>query len=139
MEINIKNINQSLKFTDIISKKFQPGVVVGFVGELGAGKTTIIKQIAKNLGVKETVTSPTFVIYKKYRTQLNCNLVHIDAYRLSNNSDIVIKEIIENQAKNIVLVEWADKINMPKGSLMINIQYNEKNINMRKINYEIID
>jgi len=128
-----------LKFANKITKSIKPGVVVGFIGELGTGKTTIIKQIAKNLGVEENVTSPTFVIYKKYRTKLICDLVHIDAYRMTNNSDIVIKEIIENKDKNIVLIEWADRVKMPKKSIYINIQYDENNKNMRKINYENIN
>lgn len=136
MEILLKNINESLKFADKISKIIKPGMIVGFVGELGAGKTTVIKRIAKNIGVDENVCSPTFVVYKKYQTKFNCDLVHIDAYRLSNTSDIVIGEIVENKDKNIVLVEWADRIRMPENCLMIYIQYDEGDQNKRKVKSE---
>lgn len=138
MEIILESINESLKFADKISKNIKPGMVVGFVGELGAGKTTLIKRIAKNIGVSENVNSPTFVIYKKYKTKFKCNLVHIDAYRLSDKSDIVISEIVENKDKNIVLVEWADKISLPKNSIVINIDYDNNDQNKRKVMSENI-
>lgn len=133
MEIILNNINESLKFADKISKNIKPGMVVGFIGELGAGKTTLIKRIATNIGVDENVSSPTFVIYKKYQTKFKCNLVHIDAYRLSDESDIVIREIVENQENNIVLVEWADKIHLPKNSIIIYIDYDGEDENKRKV------
>lgn len=133
MEIILENINESLKFADKISKIIKPGMIVGFVGELGVGKTTLIKRIANNIGVDENINSPTFVVYKKYQTKFNCDLVHIDAYRLSDKSDIVIREIVENKDKNIVLVEWADKIGMPKNSIMIYIDYDKDDQNKRKV------
>ena len=139
MEILLKNVNESLKFADQISKIIKSGMIIGFVGELGAGKTTIIKRIARNLGVKDSVTSPTFVIYKKYKTIKKCYLVHIDAYRLSNDSEIVIKEIVENKNHNIVFIEWADRIQMPKNSIIIYIEYDEVDQHKRKIKYENIN
>ena len=138
MEYIAKNIKDSLRFARKISQRIQPGDVIGFVGDLGTGKTTIIKEIAKNLGIMENVASPTFVIYKKYATDKKCDLVHVDAYRLSRNSEIITQEILTNKEKNMVIIEWADNIDLPSESVIIAIKYDDKNKNKRIINYETI-
>jgi tRNA threonylcarbamoyladenosine biosynthesis protein TsaE len=96
--------------TIALGKKYavnlNPGDVLGLVGELGAGKTQFAKGLAKGLGIKDNITSPTFVLLKKYK-----NLVHIDCYRLSDPTELEelgFQEFIDNG--NIVVVEWADKI-----------------------------
>jgi tRNA threonylcarbamoyladenosine biosynthesis protein TsaE len=93
-------------------------LVVCLQGNLGAGKTVFVKGFARALGIKENITSPTFVIIKKFRipnrkpkTSFK-NLIHIDAYRLRGAKDILDlgwKELVNN-SKNIILVEWAENI-----------------------------
>ena len=88
--------------------------VIGLYGDLGSGKTTFVKEIAKAFGVEQIVTSPTFVIEKIYKLkgQQFDHLVHIDAYRLSNSSELINlrwNEIIKDP-KNIVFVEWAGRV-----------------------------
>jgi tRNA threonylcarbamoyladenosine biosynthesis protein TsaE len=82
-------------------------LIFGLVGNLGAGKTTFIQAFAKGLGIRSKITSPTFVLMKKYG-----NLYHIDCYRIKDYKDILaldFQEIISNP-KNIIMIEWAEKI-----------------------------
>lgn len=115
-------------------------VVVALTGDLGSGKTSFARAFAEALGVRENVTSPTFVIQKKFQIPKNKsqtkhkiqntkfkNLVHIDAYRTENPKEILDlgwEEIIAN-SENIVLVEWAERIKeiLPKNSIQINFKH----------------
>lgn len=87
-------------------------LIVGLVGDLGAGKTALCKEILKHLGVIGSVVSPTFVLRKDYSGNLEgeeVNIIHIDAYRLEKKEDI--KQVLNLQdltPKTLVLVEWAD-------------------------------
>lgn len=92
--------------------------VVALYGDLGAGKTTLTKALARVLGVGETVTSPTFVIEKIYRldpkktTQHFTRLIHIDAYRLESGHELIELgwEDIAGDPENLIVVEWAEKV-----------------------------
>ncbi len=88
--------------------------VVCLYGDLGSGKTTFVKGVADALRVKETVTSPTFVLEKIYALDHPHfkNLIHIDAYRLEKGEEIVRlgwNEIIKDP-HNLILVEWPQNI-----------------------------
>lgn len=105
------------------------GVVIGLEGELGAGKTTFVKGFAKGLGIKNKISSPTFVLMKSYSLRLTAysNLYHIDAYRLRDHKDLVkigAKEIFSNP-RNIVLIEWSDRVKkiLPKNYLKIHLDH----------------
>jgi len=119
-EFLCKNVNKTRKVARLLAQEIKGGVI-GLVGELGAGKTTFIQAFAKGLGVKNKLTSPTFVLMKKYR-----NLYHIDCYRISSYKDILdldFKEIISNP-KNIVVIEWAEKVRkiLPRNILWIHFK-----------------
>lgn len=93
------------KFASIL----QLGDVVEFVGDLGGGKTTLIKGIAQGLGIKQTVTSPTYNIQRSYKLPSGGTLEHYDLYRLGEDEMLhqEMEEIItSNEA--IIVVEWAD-------------------------------
>jgi tRNA threonylcarbamoyladenosine biosynthesis protein TsaE len=84
--------------------------VVCLYGDLGSGKTTFVKAAAEALGIKEIVTSPTFVIEKIYKldTKKLKRLFHIDAYRLEEGTELLAlgwNEIIANN-ENIIFIEW---------------------------------
>lgn len=82
-------------------------LVLALSGNLGSGKTTFVQGLAGALGIKKRITSPTFVILKKFG-----NFYHIDAYRLNKPEEILglgFQEIIANP-KNIVAIEWPEKI-----------------------------
>lgn len=88
--------------------------ILAFSGELGAGKTTLTKAIAKALGVVDEITSPTFVIAKIYDTDHAdfAKLVHVDAYRIEDMNELgpLDFDMYLADPKNIVIVEWPEMI-----------------------------
>ncbi len=90
--------------------------IITLTGDLGAGKTSLVQQLALALGVQEEVTSPTFVIQREYAIEKEAtdfeNLIHLDAYRLESKSELEYlkwKETISN-SKNIVCIEWPEMV-----------------------------
>ena len=82
-----------------------------FRGEMGAGKTTLIKSLAKALEVADSVSSPTFGIVNEYQTQANELLYHFDFYRLDDPMEALDIGIEENfYSGNYCWLEWAEKI-----------------------------
>lgn len=130
-------ISKSEKETIIIAQKFaqilKGGEVIGLIGELGAGKTTFTKAIAKALGINKNLTSPTFVLMKIYKADNNSikNLAHIDAYRLKTAGDLLAigAEEYLGRPDTITIIEWADRIKnlLPKKTKLIEITTQEKN------------
>lgn len=101
------------------------GAAVGLIGPLGAGKTLIVKGMARGLGIASdaVVTSPTFTLVQEYSARLV--IQHIDVYRLASTRDFVALGIDEMIADgHLVLVEWADKVReaMPEASLWITME-----------------
>ena len=81
-----------------------------FYGEMGVGKTTLIKEIAKKLGVKDVLSSPTFSIVNEYNLG-NDRLFHMDCYRLETTEealDIGIEDYLDSN--NWMLIEWPERI-----------------------------
>jgi tRNA threonylcarbamoyladenosine biosynthesis protein TsaE len=101
--------------------------IVTLSGPLGAGKTTYAQGIARSLGVDEHVTSPTFVIEKKYDLigQRWETLVHIDAYRLEKapEIDILDWDALVADPKNLIVLEWPENIAeaVPKDAIRITL------------------
>lgn len=82
-----------------------------FEGNMGAGKTTLIKAICHELGVLNTVQSPTFSIINEYLTQQGDTIYHFDCYRLKNRAeayDIGVEEYLDSGS--VCMIEWPDKI-----------------------------
>ena len=88
--------------------------VLALHGDLGAGKTTFMQTLAQTLGVSEAVTSPTFVVMKKYTTSDDrfTQLVHIDAYRIEDVDEMRPLQFDAELADegSIIGIEWAEKI-----------------------------
>jgi tRNA threonylcarbamoyladenosine biosynthesis protein TsaE len=97
-----------------ISAKTDGAYTVFLSGDLGSGKTTTTKAIAHELGIQEDITSPTFVILKRYEVKNGefKNLIHIDAYRLKGYVElqkIKFEEYVRD-AGNLVLIEWPEMV-----------------------------
>jgi len=99
---------------EINKKKSKNATIVTFSGDLGAGKTTLTKEIAKILGVKREIVSPTFVIMKRYEIKNSNfkNLIHIDAYRLKNGGELALLgwEEMKKNKDNLIIIEWPEMI-----------------------------
>lgn len=126
--INIKSEADTEAFGLQLAKMLQPGDVVALIGDLGTGKTSLTKYIAKGLGVKETVSSPTFNIVKEYRSG-RLPLFHFDVYRLADGEellDIGGEEYFD--AGGVCIIEWADIVEsvLPLDALIITIDYTDK-------------
>ena len=117
--------------------------VFGLKGDLGAGKTTFTKSVAKALGVEGAVTSPTFVIEKIYKlpklpqSEKFTRLIHIDAYRLEGGKDLLElgwKEIVDNP-QNLILIEWPEIVAdiLPEDVKIIEFKFIDENT--REIEY----
>lgn len=94
-----------------LAKLIAPPLLIELVGDLGGGKTTLVKAIADGLGVGQTVVSPTFNIHRSYVGSNNIKLEHFDLYRLSSDG-VVQNELIEclEDPRAIVCVEWANNL-----------------------------
>jgi tRNA threonylcarbamoyladenosine biosynthesis protein TsaE len=124
-----KNEKETMKIGLLLSEKCQGGEVFSLSGELGSGKTSLVKGMAQGLKIKKEVTSPTFIICNIYKGEKN--LIHIDAYRLENKEDLKNIAFFDylKDPKNIIAIEWGNKIEkyLPKKTKKIKLSYlNEK-------------
>ncbi|MCC6290650.1 tRNA (adenosine(37)-N6)-threonylcarbamoyltransferase complex ATPase subunit type 1 TsaE [Candidatus Nomurabacteria bacterium] len=118
MEILSKSVKETAEvardFLDKLKPENQMATIIGLSGELGSGKTTFVQNLAHELGLTGVITSPTFVIEKIYRLtgQKFQKLVHIDAYRLENGSELSklgFQELTRDPS-NLILIEWAERV-----------------------------
>lgn len=123
-----------------IGESCRQGEVFALIGDLGSGKTVFAQGLAKGLGVKGQVNSPTFNVLKFYKVSKNKyidNFCHVDVYRLKKAADLLAVGINDFfvDKKTVTVVEWADKVMsiMPLGTRVVRIS----NINneQRKIKF----
>ena len=122
---------QTKELGEILAKEARTGVIICLQGDLGSGKTTFAQGFLSGLKVSGPHTSPTFVIMKKYQMPHGRqDVYHVDAYRTKGKDilDLGWKEIISNK-KNIVIIEWAERIKkiIPLHSLWIKFKLIDKN------------
>jgi len=109
MEFLTHNAEETVQLGKKIGGKLQPNDIIALTGRLGAGKTTLIQGIAVGLGVKDYVTSPTFIIINEYQGRLP--LYHIDLYRLDEGLEIEDLGIEEYFTKGgVCVIEWAERL-----------------------------
>lgn len=132
MKFKSFSVDDTQRIANEFANKLERGNSVAFYGELGAGKTTFIQQVAKSLGIKQQLKSPTFIIARNYDIpQAKGTLWHIDLYRLSSAAvlkSINLEEILQDP-NNITLIEWAEKAEnlLPETSINIEIKILAKN------------
>ncbi len=102
------------EFFKTISPSLGHATVIGLSGELGSGKTTFVKAVARMLGIDESVLSPTFVIAKFYTLSPRAfwrTLVHVDAYRLEGPDELRSlkwSDLMKDE-RNLILIEWPEQ------------------------------
>ena len=126
--IKIKNEKETENFGRRLGESLSAGDVVAMVGDLGTGKTTLTGYIARGLGIKETVSSPTFTIIKEYNSG-RLPLYHFDVYRIGDPEELFNIGADEYfDGDGVCVVEWADLVSeeLPENSKYIFIEYEEK-------------
>jgi tRNA threonylcarbamoyladenosine biosynthesis protein TsaE len=141
----------SLKDTQVIAQEWlkdiskihfnkDEALVVGLSGHLGAGKTAFSKLVAKEIGINEEITSPTFVIMKMYDIDPKKNevswkrLVHIDAYRLERREELgaLNWERLVADKGNLILIEWPENVGLKEFDTNADLRFD-----IREGKYEI--
>lgn len=140
-------ITYSAEETMNLGQKFvalaKPGSTFCLTGDLGAGKTTLVRGIARALNIKSIVQSPTFNIMKVYFDG-DRPLIHIDAYRLADvNTDIGLDEYIGYET-GITVIEWPEFIKdlIPENTIEVNIRHAEgdtRNITIKSDNKDFME
>lgn len=139
-------LSKSLNQTQEIAEKILGGLsnqnVLALIGDLGSGKTTFVQALGKVLGIKPRIVSPTFILMRSYKIPLEYQpkpgtvpgfklLYHLDLYRLENWGEVKLLGIEEIWAdpKNLVCIEWAEKIEgyLPKNSVHMQFEYFNEN------------
>jgi len=127
MKINVRNLEETDKLAKIFADKVKDsGAFVCLYGEIGSGKTTFTKSVAKYLGVSENVTSPSFVILNEYHSGV-LPVYHFDLYRLELEGVKTIEGELEEYSHGeiLTLVEWAEysNVELPAERMEIIISY----------------
>lgn len=117
-KVKTRSEEELIKLAFDFSSFLKGNEVISLKGELGAGKTTFVKGIAKQMGIKEVVTSPTYTIIKEYEKKL----CHIDAYRVFKE-DIGLDYYIKNNY--LIFIEWAENLEDINFDYEIKIDYIE--------------
>lgn len=124
------NLEETQKLGEHLARNLSSNVIALY-GDLGTGKTTFVQGVAKGLGIKNKIISPTFIIMRAYEIKSNNQKIkcfyHLDLYRIENKKDLEelgIEEIM-NDPQNVVVVEWAEKIKetLPKERIDIYFEY----------------
>ena len=122
----LTNEDETRRFGEELGSKLEPGTIIALTGDLGAGKTTLSKAIAKGLGVTDTITSPTFTIVCEYDSG-RLPLYHFDVYRVNDSEELFeigFDDYIHG--KGVCLIEWANLLEeglLPESAMNINLEY----------------
>ena len=125
--------SETIKLGEDFAESLESEDVVLLSGDLGAGKTTFVQGVARGLGIKDRILSPTFVLVRNHEVNSDKfnNLNHIDLYRIEgqeNLDKLGISEFISSQ-NSITIIEWAEKLKNfnPKKGYRINFVYQDEN------------
>ena len=114
MEVQSNSREQTEKIAQELTKSLKGGEVIALFGDLGTGKTVFVKGLARGLGIKKRITSPTFVFMKSYDLKIGqkpLTFYHLDLYRIASGleaQNLGIDELFSSDS--IVVLEWAEKI-----------------------------
>lgn len=127
--INIQSLDTIHEAAKDFVRQMGDNTVFAFYGEMGAGKTTFIKEICKVLGVKDSITSPTFAIVNEYRSDETAELIyHFDFYRVEKIEEVYdfgYEDYFYSGA--ICFIEWPERVDslLPNDCVHVGITQNE--------------
>jgi tRNA threonylcarbamoyladenosine biosynthesis protein TsaE len=129
--------DETEQIAQIIAKNLKGGEVFELVGDLGSGKTTFVRGLAKGLGSSDSVASPSFTLSHKYDTG-SLTIYHFDFYRL-NQPGVVALELADilNDPRNVTLIEWGDIVHgiLPEERLAVKFSQTGDTVRELEFNY----
>ena len=139
-QVKVTTLEDLDALANALARYCTAGTVIGLNGGLGAGKTTLTQALGKALGVTETIASPTFVLIHEYNSG-KLPIVHLDFYRLEDNSDSLAGDIIPliEEGRSLVVAEWTKYAPFFQEYVTIDISFeltpdNERNITIHSFN-----
>ena len=123
MKLTVNNLKDTEHIGKIISNCLEKGTVICLDGDLGVGKTSLTQFIAREFGIDEYITSPTFTIIKEYQGRLP--FYHMDVYRIDSEDDMYDLGYDEYiYSEGVTIIEWSHKIEgiLPEDRINIEIQ-----------------
>lgn len=138
MEINIQSLEQIHEAAKQFVQNMGDNTVFAFYGKMGAGKTTFIKAICEELGVKDVITSPTFAIVNEYRSEETAELIyHFDFYRIKKLDEVYdmgYEDYFYSGA--VCFIEWPELIEDLLPGNAVNVTIEEMDGGARKVTME---
>lgn len=122
IEVPVQSEDETMALGRRFSGLLRPGDIILLSGRLGAGKTRFVSGVAEGLGVDQRVTSPSFVLVKRYQGFLD--LVHADAYRLGSLAEFEDLDLLGETRESVLVIEWGTAIAaaLPADALTVDIE-----------------
>lgn len=140
MIIEVKNEADMMRLGARLGAKLKGGEAIELVGDVGAGKTTLTKGIARGLGIKAEVQSPSYTISRLYKAPNDLQLAHYDFYRLPD-AGIIASELAETtrDSKTVTVIEWSDAVKDVLPTDRISIQISTLGMTGRRLDISGVD
>lgn len=138
MIITSRNESETRLFGRELSKRLNSTDVVALYGDLGSGKTQLVKGICESLGVKNVVNSPTFIIVNEYSSDRIPKIFHFDFYRLKSVDEILNIGFQEYIRNGLCFIEWPELIEslLPENTIKIRLSHVGDDSTVRQIETE---
>lgn len=139
MKILSKNSEETVELGKKLAKALHGGETIVLYGDLGGGKTQFTKGIARGLGVKDDIISPTFVIRRDYEGE-RLNLLHYDFYRFEVPDEELIESLEEGiNSDNVTVIEWAERVekHLPENAIKVTFHWISEDEREIEINKEL--
>lgn len=140
IQFEINNIEELSKVSDLLLEWRDKSNIIAFYGAMGAGKTTLVKNLCQKLGVNDEVNSPTFALVNEYQTETFDSIFHFDFYRIKSLEevfDIGYEDYF--YGGSLCLLEWPELIDplMPEHFIKVEITHGDTDTN-RKIRCSLV-